>query len=190
MLISASPSALLRCFIVLLIAGALTACDSGSDDGGSPLLESSFSIDISGQGVDRSYSGNAYNGVIEDSDGKQTFAVTLDVLDESAAVTGFLHRSGTRPSEGTYALADIDDATAVSQSTFIFYIVDATDNVPDVYVANGGQVTITESTGDVVRGELSIPATYVELSPSGETRSDVQIDVSFTAVNNPAVTRI
>lgn len=184
------PTRFARFVAVLMLAGVFVACDSGSETPDTPSLDTSFELSITGQGVDETYTGNAYFGEIQDSDGKQAFAVTLQVLSSSEAITGFLHRAGSRPSSGTYAIADIDDATAVSQSTFIFYVVDATDTVTDAYVANGGQVTLSESTGDTVRGELSIPATRIENSQSGTTRTSVQIDASFTAVNNPGAAQI
>ncbi|PEN13748.1 hypothetical protein CRI94_06650 [Longibacter salinarum] len=168
---------------------SLTACDSNDGDNGSAQADASFTMTISGNGVDKTYEGLAYWAEVTDDQGQTSFAVALtNSQSTQTAATGFIFRRGQRPGSGTYDVVEINSETGTAFTNFGIYLVDATQTSSfTAYYSDGGEIQITESTSNTVAGEFSIPGTVIESSSSGQTETSVTIECDFNATNNPSL---
>jgi hypothetical protein len=179
-----------RTALTLILGMLLVACDSGGDSGDGnqgPQFQESFTMTISGNGINETYEGIAYWAEAPDNQGDTAFAISLSSNSSTdAAATGLIFRTGQRPGTGTYSVANIDDEASDPLSNFAIYLIDASaTNSFTGYFSDGGDINITESTGNVVAGNFTIPGTLIQSSPNQQDRIDVTIDCTFEASNNP-----
>jgi len=179
-----------RTALTLILGMLLVACDSGGDSGDEnegPQLQESFTMTISGNGVDKTYEGIAYWAEAPDNQGDTAFAISLtNNSSTDVSATGLIFRAGQRPGTGTYSVANIDGESSDALSNFAIYLVDASATNSFIgYFSDGGDINITESNGNVVAGNFTIPGTLIQSSPDQQDRIDVTIDCTFEASNNP-----
>lgn len=150
-------------FTGLALVLALSACDSGGDDDDDDNVSGSFSLNIMGNGLNESLSGAAFFG--EDTDGAEAVFViyfgdgdeaTPDEIDTNDGIFGgFVRGSGGGVAAQTYGVGNAQTAVAPNQFTFIM----STEDGNVVYFSQGGTLTITSISDDVIEGTFSVQTT-------------------------------
>jgi hypothetical protein len=162
----------------------LAACDSGSDD--VRFTDSSYELDVTGDGIDASFQGNALFGEDSDDYGEPYFAIVftdqrdIDDIDAEEDNFGAFVRRGSGVSRREYAVADIV-SSSLDSGDFLFLLSE--EEGTDVYVSRGGTLTITSRSSSVIEGTFSVPGTRVRYSDTDTTVADVTIAGNFEAVN-------
>jgi hypothetical protein len=166
----------------LVLVVVLAACDSGNDD--FRLTDSSYELDVAGDGIDASFRGNALFG--EDSDdGEPYFAIVftdqtdIDAIDAEEDNFGAFVRQGSGVSRREYVVADIA-SSSLDSGDFLFLLSE--EEGTDVYVSRGGTLTITSRSSSIIEGSFNVPGTRVRYAED-TTVTDVTIAGNFEAVN-------
>ena len=112
---------------------------------------------------------------------------TIDLsVGEPGSVEGvaFLF-NGPRPAAGTYDLADASGGVPDAGRFFAAVTVIVEQPTPASFLGTSttGTLTITESSGDVVRGEFSFEADGVLFRPTGNTDGVVTVEGTFVAAS-------
>jgi hypothetical protein len=168
----------------LVLVVVLAACDSGSDD--FRFTDSSYELDVTGEGIDASFRGNALFGEDSDDDGEPYFAIVftdetdIDDIDAEEDNFGAFVRQGSGVSRREYAVADIV-SSSLDSGDFLFLLSE--EEGTDVYVSRGGTLTITSRSSSVIEGTFNVPATRVRYADTDTTVTDVTISGNFEAVN-------
>ena len=159
----------------------LTACNCGSDDGGSDAAQASFDIEITGDGADYAYSGSSFWNSGTDESGQEATAISLS-SDNPDFGSALLLREGSAPGTGTYDVANVDDRSTVPVNFgFVLSAGDAMSSMALTVFSNGGSIQITESTDSRLQGTLNVNAILIEGSPSGQTTRSVTVTGTFDA---------
>lgn len=185
-----------RTYTFILLLGAalivsLAACDSnGGGDGGEETPNASFSLSISGDGVNQSLDGFAYFGEAEDPEtGEEAFVIFLseeeNINQQGTYSYAIIGRSSSRPGDGPYDFADLDSDDDIPNSAFVGWVaIVSGEQITDIYFSNsGGSLDITSSSSSRVEGSFSIDATGFSISDP-EEEVDVTIEGSFDARSN------
>lgn len=159
--------------ICLFASVSLTAgCDSGGDDddnGGN--VTGTFEVDISGEGIDESFSGIAVFGEGEDSEtGEDAFVIVMPSSQANTTANAvYLVIATSRPGTGTYDIVSTEGELGDA-----FQAIAYSDNV--LFAGTDGTVTITTSTSARVAGTYSFSALNLV------NQAEVTVEGSFNAV--------
>lgn len=161
-----------RAAVLVMLTAALSGC---GDDGPSEVIpiEAAYELDVTGALTERA-SGKAYFGSDEDENGQPIFALLLgDDTSRHLVIAGTPGEA--RPAAGSYTIIDPDQ----SQSGWsLLHVISGGDELLGVFVATDGTLTITESTSDVLRGELE----FVAAGFMGTAEDSITVTASFVAV--------
>jgi len=185
------------CFALLFF---VTACDSGGSndndhgdngngDTGNDQGQVSFSI--TGEGVDESFTGNAFFATGEDPEsGEEAFVVYSFAGDEFTPEEGgtyaILGRSSSRPSTGSYSFANLENNNNpdVLRDQFTLMISMGRQNgdqVSETYFSSSGGLEITASSSDRIAGEFDLTGQGFTFDGNQPQEVEVSISGSFDA---------
>lgn len=167
----------LRILFFSLFLIPLAGCDSNEPDEPEDII-GSFSIEITGDVMQTISGGQAAFGAASDAQtGISGFGLSLgNTTGGTTAQSLIITRKGSRPGNGSHAITNFDlttDADTIGDDEFIAVYSSGTD----VFYANGGSITITESSDTRLAGSINITAESV-LSENGQ----ITISGSFTAI--------
>lgn len=187
----------LRSLFSLLLSSALlltlAACDSGGDDDGGSTVSGEATLNISGDGIDRSFDWNAFYAVGTDPEsGNSGVVVYLYTGEEFTGEDSFafMARESDRPGEGSYSFADIDsssDEVFRDQFGFIGLLPAESGTFELFYSSGGGRLDITTSSSSRLAGQFNLSGTFYG-SPADTSGAEVTISGSFDAPSGEFVT--
>ncbi len=167
-----------------LLAGAMvmSGCDSNDDDddggnGGGNL--GSATVEITGEGIDVSYTGIAWFGEAEDEESGETeFIIWLAPTQTSTTsnVVAF-YRNGSRPGTDGFDLVDVLQGEPEAGEFGALVLAEST-----VFWSSDGTLTISNSSSTRVAGSFSFTATGVSQTGS---QFSVTVEGTFNAVGAP-----
>ena len=175
---------------IALLALALTACDSGGDNGDdNNQSPGSFSIVVAGD-ADLEIEGFAFFGEAEDPDtGEDVFIIYLSesANPSSAQATGaWIGRNSGRPGTGTFTFVDGELDGEIPEDQFVLVMtVGAGSDESRTFVSNSGELTITSSSSNRIEGSFDVTGTGFQITGGvpGEELS-VTIEGNFDALGS------
>lgn len=172
-----TPTTLGLASLIVLTLGAFTI--RGRPAAVRPVSDgSSFLAEMHGADIHASPTGTATYGVVESPDGPQVFTLSLGADSASGSVL-FTRTNGGRIFPGTYAIGGRDDGTDEIRAL----VVTGTAAHPTgVFRAQSGQLIVTSTDDNVIRGRFKLDATgFVASAPDDETRRIEAVGM-FTAM--------
>lgn len=176
-----TPTTLGLTSLIVLTLGAFTLRErpvpQPSIAGGSYFL-----AEMHGSDVHASPKSTATYGVVESPDGPQVFTLALGADSASGSVL-FTRTDAGRLFPGTYSVGGRDDGTDEIRAL----VVTGTAAHPTgVFRAQSGQLIVTSTDDNVIRGRFKLDATgFVSSAPDDETRRIEAVGM-FTAVRQVA----
>lgn len=168
----------IRILFLSLFLLPLAGCDSNEPDEPEDIV-GSFSIEITGDVMQTINGGQAAFGAASDAQtGITGFGLSLgNTNGGTTAQSLIITRKGDRPGNGSHSIANFDltsQVESISDDEFIAIYSSGTD----VFYANGGSLTITESSGTRLAGNINLTAESV----LPESSAQITISGSFTAI--------
>lgn len=185
----ASFSALTCLLLSLALVLSLAACDSGGGNGdgdgpGEQPFEDSFTLNVTGEGVDESFEGASFFGEVTE-EGETVFAIYFGEADEETPgdinpndgfFGVFVRQSGGGVSTQTYTVADIE-ASNIAPDAFLFALI--SDSGTSLIGSRSGTLTITSTSNNTIEGTFDMEGVRIIGTTGAET--DVTISGSFQA---------
>ena len=175
--------------LLLVSALSLTACDSDTDDDGSPVELGSFVLDAVGDDFETSFSGDALFGQETDPEsGETVFVIMLTSEGEAGANQSrlMLATDGSRPGEGSYEVLNLGenpDTDEIPANEWVGWLNVDVGETPMQFLSSSGTVEIDDSGSDVVSGSFDFQATgFVIVGDQGQSE-EVHVYGTFEAVD-------
>lgn len=158
-----------RFLTAAVAAFAVAACGDSATE---PNQESfTYDLTVTG-GLEAELSGPAFFGADTDEENNEVFSILMG-SDTSSYIVMLAREGTTRPAVGTYEIADAE-ATGEQWAAMVF--ASEGEELIDIFVSEGGELTITESSTQRLRGSLEFTATGF----LGAAAEPVEITVSGT----------
>lgn len=161
------------------LAMACGGSDNGSTGPGNGGGNASFNVDITGD-LEAKATGSAAFGTGVDPDAGTVFGIEMTEQSNEGTIQ-LMRLGGTNPGTGTFAISDAWNGNPGNgEWVAVLRSLTPTGDVEAIFVATSGQVKITASSANAVKGTFEFDATGVLLADPN-TELNVAATGSFTS---------